>query len=68
MTEKTEISNSKTLLHSRNIFSNGYLRKDGLFEIESSIRDTKSYNIPKSDGGVLEAGDPLHEMHVVLSS
>ena len=35
---------SRSLLHSRNIFSEGYLREDGLFDIESIIKDTKSYD------------------------
>ena len=58
---------SRTLLHSRTIFSEGYVRKDGLFDIESIIKDSKSYDIPRTDGSYLKKGDPLHEMHIVLT-
>ena len=57
----------KVLLHSRNVYSNGYLRYDGFFEIEGTIVDKKSYDIPKSDGTVLRAGEPLHKMIVKLT-
>ena len=50
----------KYLLHSRNVYSNGYLRYDGFFEIEGTIVDKKSYDIPKSDGTVLKTGEPSH--------
>ena len=63
--EKNKDVNYRSLLHSRNIFSQGYLRNDGFFEIESIIKDIKSYDIPKSDGSVLTTGNPLHEMHGV---
>ena len=58
---------SRSLLHSRNISSEGYVRKDGLFDIESTIKDTKSYDIPRTDGSYLKKGDPLHEMHIILT-
>ena len=64
--EKNKDANYRSLLHSRNIFSQGYLRNDGFFEIESIIKDTKSYDIPKLDGSVLTTGNPLHEMHIIL--
>ena len=64
--ENDDNIDSRSLLHSRNVFSQGYLRKDGFFEIESIIKDIKSYDIPKSDGSVLITGEPLHEMHVIL--
>ena len=62
-----ENTNSRSLVHSRTIFSQGYIRKDGLFDIESIIKDTKSYDIPKSDGSYLKKGAPLHEMRVLLT-
>ena len=48
MKEKT-----RKLLHSRTVFSQGFLRKDGLIDIVGSIKDTKSYDIPKSNGTIL---------------
>ena len=62
MKEKT-----RKLLHSRTVFSQGFLRKDGLIDIVGSIKDTKSYNIPKSNGTILNSGEPLHEMKVTLT-
>ena len=58
---------SRSLLHSRTIFSEGYVREDGLFDIESIIKDTKSYDIPRTDGTCLKKGAPLHKMHIVLT-
>ena len=62
MKEKT-----RKLLHSRTVFSQGFLRKDGLIDIVGSIKDTKSYDIPKSNGTILNSGEPLHEMKVTLT-
>ena len=58
---------SRSLLHSRTIFSEGYVREDGLFDIEGRIKDTKSYDVTRTDGSCLKKGDPLHEMHIVLT-
>ena len=57
----------KILLHKREVSSEGYIRTDGLFNIEGTITDKKSYDIPKSDGTVLRAGEPLHKMIVKLT-
>jgi len=58
---------SRKLLHSRNVFSQGFLRNDGLIDIEGTIKDTKSYNISKSNGTILYSGEPLHKMKVFLT-
>ena len=58
---------SKSLVHSRTIFLEGYVREDGLFDIEGRIKDTKSYDVTRTDGSCLKKGDPLHEMHIVLT-
>ncbi len=67
MTNESKNYFKRTLLHSRNVYSNGYLRHDGFFEIEGTIVDKKSYDIPKSDGTVLSEGEPLHKMIVKLT-
>ena len=58
---------ARQLLHSRTVFSQGFLRKDGLIDIVGIITDTKSYDIPKSNGTILNSGEPLHEMKVTLT-
>ena len=57
----------KTLLHKRDVSSKGYIRTDGMFDIEGIITDKKSYDIPKSDGTILKEGDPLHQMVVKIT-
>ena len=57
----------KILLHKREVSSKGYIRSDGMFDIEGNITDKKSYDIPKSDGTILKEGDPLHKMVVKIT-
>ena len=45
----------------KEVSSEGYIRTDGLFNIEGAITDKKSYDIPKSDGTILKEGEPLHK-------
>jgi len=52
-------------LHSRNIICDGYLRSDGLWDIEARLIDTKSYDFPNQDrGGHIKAGEALHDLSV----
>jgi hypothetical protein len=50
-------------LHTREIQCRGYLRDDGLWDIEGSITDVKSYTPAKNaeEGGKV-AGEPIHHM------
>ena len=57
----------KTLLHTRDVSSKGYIRTDGMFDIEGIITDKKSYDIPKSDRTILKKGEPLHKMGVKIT-
>ncbi|MCB1756168.1 MAG: DUF2889 domain-containing protein [Gammaproteobacteria bacterium] len=58
----------RELLHTRKVTCAGYRRHDGLYDIEGSIVDTKSYDFDNRDrGGRIHAGEPLHEMHVRLT-
>lgn len=41
----------------------GFLREDGLFDLEACLRDTKALDYPLASG-VRKAGDPVHEMRV----
>ena len=55
-------------LHTREIRFEGFRREDGLYDIEGVLRDTKPRDVENRDrGGVIPAGEPIHEMHVRLT-
>ena len=56
----------RTPLHRRNIDVQGYLREDGLWEIEGVLEDTKGYDIELFDRGRIEVGGFLHRMRLTL--
>ena len=51
-------------LHVRAITLNGYRRADGLYDVDASISDTKTYGFDNADrpSGRIEAGEKLHGM------
>ncbi|MEX1198982.1 MAG: DUF2889 domain-containing protein [Pseudohongiellaceae bacterium] len=49
-------------IHTRNIHFAGYERKDGLFDIEAHLTDTKSYEFSNNWRGTITPGEALHEM------
>lgn len=57
----------RELLHARDITIRGYLRADGLVDVEAHIVDTKAYGFDCGDRGVIEPGVPLHGMWVRLT-
>ena len=57
----------RKLLHQRNISLNGFLREDGLFDLEAELLDTKNYNVSNHDRGNILAGEPIHKMKIVLT-
>ena len=67
MNTESRNDDEKTLLHTRDVFSKGYIRTDGMFDIEGTITDKKSYDFPKSNGTILKEGDPLHKMVVKVT-
>ncbi len=52
----------RKLLHLRDITLRGYLREDGLVDIEARMTDTKTYSWANQDRGGINAGDALHDM------
>jgi hypothetical protein len=54
-------------LHTHRITCHGYLRKDGLWDIEGTIVDTKTYSFDNQDRGWVRAGDPVHKMSIRLT-
>ncbi len=58
----------REILHTRKITCLGFKRKDGLYDIESHLIDTKALGFDNLDrGGRIEAGEALHEMHVRIT-
>ena len=54
-------------LHTRTVEMNGYIREDGLWDIEGRLVDTKPYAFPNDFRGRIEAFEPLHDMNVRLT-
>lgn len=59
------VSDPRTLLTRRSIVCEGYEREDGLFDVEGHLQDSNARR-HESDWRVVEAGEPIHEMHVRL--
>ncbi|MHB1304851.1 MAG: DUF2889 domain-containing protein [Acidiphilium sp.] len=57
----------RQLLHLRDIELRGYLRADGMVDIEARMRDTKTYGFANADRGRIEAGEALHGMALRLT-
>lgn len=56
----------RTQIHNRNIDVKGFLREDGLWEVEATLADTKSHPINLPDRGEIAVGDHLHFMVLTL--
>jgi len=53
--------------HTRTITMKGYRRKDGLWDIEGHLRDTKTFEFENRERGRLAVGDPVHDMWLRLT-
>jgi hypothetical protein len=54
-------------IHTRTIECRGYLRGDGLWDIEGRLADTKTYAFDNRWRGEVAAGQPVHDMRVRLT-
>ncbi|MGE0256723.1 MAG: DUF2889 domain-containing protein [Alphaproteobacteria bacterium] len=54
-------------IHTRRIECTGYLRQDGLWDIEGTLEDTKTYAFENRERGAIEPGDPIHGMKVRIT-
>ena len=54
-------------IHSREIRCLGFERDDGLWDIEGTMVDTKTYSFDNQDRGGIPAGDPIHAMRIRLT-
>ena len=57
----------RQLEHLRDISLRGYLREDGLVDIEAHLTDTKTYGFPSEHRGQVNPGDPIHGMWVRMT-
>lgn len=48
--------------HTRKLDMRGYLRDDGMWDIEGRLTDCKTYSFRNTYRGEIEAGEPLHDM------
>src|SRR5215472_14521039 len=51
-------------LHTRQVECRGYLRDDGLWDIEGHMTDRKTYAFDNDERGNIAAGVPVHDMWV----
>ena len=52
----------RELVHQRRITLNGYVRNDGLFDIEAELTDHKTYPFPSDFRGEVTPDLPVHHM------
>lgn len=57
----------RRLLHTRKVECHGYIRDDGLWDIEGALTDLKSYPFENQWRGLVEIGDPVHQMMIRLT-
>ena len=57
----------RRLIHTRNIVCQGFLREDGLWDIEGHITDVKTYEWDNPFRGIIRPGMPIHEMMIRLT-
>ena len=54
-------------VHKRRIYCNGFVRRDGLFDIEAELTDHKTYSFPSDFRGEVMPDMPFHHMKVRLT-
>jgi hypothetical protein len=59
--------NKRRLMHRRSVECLGYLRDDGLWEVEARLVDTKPFARHDRDGGMRPPGDPVHDIRLRLA-
>jgi Protein of unknown function (DUF2889) len=59
--------NGRRLMHRRSVECAGYLRDDGLWEVEARLVDTKPFAQRDPYRGELRPGDPVHDIGLRLA-
>ncbi|MDX1592965.1 MAG: DUF2889 domain-containing protein [Gammaproteobacteria bacterium] len=57
----------RELHHTRRITLSGYRRRDGLYDIEGLLEDTKPFDVPNHHRETIPAGHPIHGMRLRLT-
>ena len=60
-------SERRRLMHRRSVECEGYLRHDGLWEVEARLVDTKPFVQHDRYRGVLQPGEPVHDIRLRLA-
>lgn len=58
---------TRRLMHRRHIDMQAYARSDGLWDIEAHLRDEKTFSYHDPGRGMLQAGEPVHDIRVRLT-
>ena len=59
--------NKRKKIHNRTVHCEGFLREDGLWDIEGHLRDTKTYSFESDHRGEVKAGTAIHDMTIRLT-
>ena len=62
-----QITNKRKKIHNRNVHCEGFLREDGLWDIEGHLKDTKTYSFKSDHRGEVKAGTAIHDMTIRLT-
>ena len=66
--EKISSGTGRRLMHTRTVACNGYIRDDGLWEVEARLVDTKPFTqAPDRYREELKPGDPVHDIRLRLA-
>ena len=57
----------RQLIHTRDVRTRGFLREDGLWDLEGELLDEKTYTYDDRERGRLAAGSPMHLMRARLT-
>lgn len=57
----------RRLIHTRDVRTRGFLRNDGLWDLEGELLDEKTYTYEDRERGPLPAGSPMHLMRARLT-
>lgn len=66
MSESVLNAPARHLLHTRQVTCTGYLRSDGLFDIEGRLLDTKGCD-GEMPFGTIPAGSTVHQMYLLMT-
>jgi len=66
MTDELDES-GRRLIHRRTVECQGFLRADGLWDIEGRLSDSKTHPVTLAEGGTVERGQTYHGMWIRLT-